>query len=48
MIGTFLCYDDNVIALRKTGLVESVKLSDEPFDSVPLDGIPYSSTYCDP
>ena len=48
MIGTFLCYDDNVIALGEMGLVESVKLSDEPFDSVPLDGIPYSSTYGDP
>jgi len=48
MIGTFFCYDDDVIALGKTGLVESVKLSDESFDSVPLDGIPCSFTYGDP
>jgi hypothetical protein len=48
MIGTFLCYNDNVIALREMGLMESVELSDEPFDSVPLDGIPYSPTYGNP
>jgi hypothetical protein len=48
MIGTFLCYDDHIIALGKMGLVESVKFSDEPFDSVSLDGIPCPLAYGDP
>jgi hypothetical protein len=48
MIGAFLCDDDHIIALGKLGLVEPVKLSDKPFDSVPLDGIPYPFTDGDP
>jgi hypothetical protein len=48
MIGTFLCYDDHIIALGEMGLVESVKFSYEPFDSVSRDGIPCPFTYGDP
>ena len=48
MIGTFLCYDDNIIALGEVGLVEPAKLSNEPLDPVPLYGIPYPFTDGDP